>query len=261
MLAELLDALRRDAVGEHSGVKSQLEEIDAENPPRGIADQMRATMDALRQQELGQAAQGATQAREQLDELSRALSQAHRDYATPQLEELMALEEQLARLIEQMRRGEGDAARESAAEGKWQELEPRLDALASGDERLAEAMRHLREGEGKNVGRTGSPSDSQTEPTTSKEGDPQNGRTDSPSYNPNGPAPHRGGERREIPEGEYIPDGIRYVSGYNEISKVLQTKIQEAILAGALMDSDQPVPPEYRKLVDEYYRTLSDDLR
>ena len=38
-------------------------------------------------------------------------------------------------------------------------------------------------------------------------------------------------------------------------------KIQEAILAGALQDADQPIPPEYKALVEKYYRALSDDLR
>jgi len=28
-----------------------------------------------------------------------------------------------------------------------------------------------------------------------------------------------------------------------------------------LQDSDEPVPPEYKQLVDEYYKALSDDLR
>jgi hypothetical protein len=54
-----------------------------------------------------------------------------------------------------------------------------------------------------------------------------------------------------------LPNG----QGAREIARVLQTKIQEAILAGALLDSDQPVPPEYKPLVEKYYKTLSDDLR
>ena len=38
-------------------------------------------------------------------------------------------------------------------------------------------------------------------------------------------------------------------------------RIQEAILASALMDSDDAVPAEYKPLVEEYYRVLSEDLR
>ena len=45
------------------------------------------------------------------------------------------------------------------------------------------------------------------------------------------------------------------------MAKALQVKIQEAILAGALADADEPVPAEYKPLVEKYYQTLSDDLR
>jgi hypothetical protein len=53
----------------------------------------------------------------------------------------------------------------------------------------------------------------------------------------------------------------RNIDGIRDVARVLQTRIQEAILAGALLDSDQPVPPEYKPLVEKYYKTLSDDLR
>jgi hypothetical protein len=33
------------------------------------------------------------------------------------------------------------------------------------------------------------------------------------------------------------------------------------ILKDAILDQDQPVPEQYRKHVEEYLRTLSDDLR
>ena len=46
-----------------------------------------------------------------------------------------------------------------------------------------------------------------------------------------------------------------------EVAKALQAKIQEAILASSLLDADQPVPPQYKELVEKYYRALSDDLR
>ena len=47
---------------------------------------------------------------------------------------------------------------------------------------------------------------------------------------------------------------------FRSVNQALQAKIQEAILAGALQDSDEPVPPQYRELVEKYYKTLSDDL-
>ena len=43
--------------------------------------------------------------------------------------------------------------------------------------------------------------------------------------------------------------------------EVLQAKIQEVILRDALLDRDENVPPQYKALVEEYYRLLSEDLR
>jgi hypothetical protein len=45
------------------------------------------------------------------------------------------------------------------------------------------------------------------------------------------------------------------------ILRGLQAKIQEVVLMSAEMDADEPVPPQYQPLVDEYYRAISDDLR
>jgi hypothetical protein len=75
----------------------------------------------------------------------------------------------------------------------------------------------------------------------------------------------RASEHRQ--NGQPLPPGvypeIELVDAPNtrEVAKALQSKIQEAILASALMDADQPVPPQYRELVEKYYRALSDDLR
>ena len=63
------------------------------------------------------------------------------------------------------------------------------------------------------------------------------------------------------PEGHYSWLELADFTGPREVAKVLQMKIQEAILAAALMDADQPVPPAYKELVEKYYRTLSDDLK
>ena len=65
----------------------------------------------------------------------------------------------------------------------------------------------------------------------------------------------------DVPPGHYSWDQLGDYRGLAEVAKVLQTKIQEAILAGALQDADEPVPTEYKGLVEKYYRTLSDDLR
>ena len=64
-----------------------------------------------------------------------------------------------------------------------------------------------------------------------------------------------------MPDGHYSWLELGNFKGVGQVAKALQTKIQEAILAGALMDADQPVPPAYQELVEKYYRTLSDDLK
>jgi hypothetical protein len=51
------------------------------------------------------------------------------------------------------------------------------------------------------------------------------------------------------------------VNGVNRAIVALQSKIQDLILKDALLDKDEAVPPKYRKLVEEYYRVLSEDLR
>jgi hypothetical protein len=158
------------------------------------------------------------------------------------LKELMALEEQLAQLQQQMKRAQNKSDDPSASlSQKWGQLEPRLDRLASADPRVAQALRELREGK---------PAKPGTESSTAT---PQPGSKIRPGEFRNG-----GGE---VPEGFYSWLELGDSSGVREVSKVLQTKIQEAILAGALMDADQPVPPAYKELVEKYYRALSDDLR
>jgi hypothetical protein len=41
----------------------------------------------------------------------------------------------------------------------------------------------------------------------------------------------------------------------------LQAKIQEMVLENTLVERNGPVPPQYKSLVDDYYRVLSQDLR
>jgi hypothetical protein len=60
--------------------------------------------------------------------------------------------------------------------------------------------------------------------------------------------------------GGYVPP-YEYTKGVPEVVKQLRVKIQEVILKDALLDKDEAVPPQYRALVEEYYRLLSEDLR
>lgn len=226
LLADLLDVLKRDAAKEKGGVKQKLDQVQAENPPREIAAGMKQAADDLQAERPAPAGRAVKEARERLNELSRSLTTARSEYAQPQLKELIALEEQLAQLIEQAKRAHEQGQKSAAAEQKASGLEQRLEALAAGDRRLAEALRQARTG-----------TQVKPQPTPFVEG---------------GQPP---------PDGFYPRMELGDFNGAREISKALQAKIQEAILAAALMDADQPVPPTYKKLVEEYYRVLSDDLR
>jgi hypothetical protein len=152
-------------------------------------------------------------------------------------------------LIEAARRARENEGEIPAAKQKWDDLHERLGALAAGDKRLAEALRELHEAE---AGKTqpAKPGATQTTGTTTpKPGDRLKG------------APFVPNSGHEVPPGHYSWLELGDFTGIREVAKALQARIQEAILAGALMDSDQPVPPEYRDLVEKYYRALSDDLR
>ncbi len=252
LLADLLDALKLDAGSEKGGIKQKLDQAQAENPPREIAAGMKQAADDLQADRPSEAERGVAQARERLSELSRALTAARGEYAQPQLKELIALEEQLAQLIDQAKKAHEKGDKGSSAEQKWNELEKRLDTLAASDQRLAEKLRELREGPQSKDGESAEPSKEKPGTNTGKAPPKPNSRLK--------PTPFVEGGQETL-EGFYSWLELGDFNGIREVSKALQTKIQEAILAGALMDADQPVPPAYKDLVEKYYRALSDDLR
>jgi hypothetical protein len=216
MLQEQLDALQRDAAKEAGGVGQKLSDLIKENPPAEIAAGMQKAADDLKKGERKEAGKGVTQSREKLQELGKSLGDARNQYAQPQLQELMKLEEQLAQLRERTKQAGNKP--DGATEEKWQQLAQKLGGLAEGDKKLAEAMKRLKASQ----------------------------------FQKNG---------QVMPEGYYPEMELLDAPSLNEVAKALQTKIQEAILAAALMDADQPVPPQYKELVEKYYRALSDDLR
>jgi len=215
LLADQLEALTRDASREKGSVQAKLRSMQSENPPREISGVMREAAGDLESNRKDQAARGMAQAGKRLDEMSRSLGDIHSDFSQPELEELMALEQQLANLMEQSKRAgsekQGGSEKVAAAQQKWSELDQRLEKVARGDKRLSHALHRMREG--------------------------------------------------VTPEGHYNWLELADFNGPREVAKVLQMKIQEAILAGALQDADQPIPTAYKALVEKYYRALSDDLR
>ena len=260
MLAEVLDALRTEAAAESPALRRQLDTVASETPPDQIAAEMRQAAEALAAQRPAQAARSAADARDDLRQLAETLGTARGEFAQPQLQELLALEEQLAQLLKQAERT--DEPRPAGLPQKWQSLADRLDRLAAGDRRLAEALDKASQPP-VNPGESDPASPSNNASPETQQGSQPGGTAAPPAAGnprpgagralPNGP--------HEVPPGHHVWVTLWNGQGAREIARVLQTKIQEAILAGALLDSDQPVPPQYKPLVEKYYKTLSDDLR
>ena len=257
LLTDVLAALRAEASAESPALRRQLDTATSETPPDQIAAEMRQAAQELAAQRPTQAAQSAAEARDDLQHLAQTLGAARGAFAQPQLQELLALEEQLAQLLKQAERAEDPRTAEVTQ--KWQTLADRLDRLATGDRRLADAL-------DKAAQPPSNPSDapSDSPPQADSGGatgtSPGGNRRPRPGANPR-PGPALPNGPQEVAQGHHVWITLPNGQGAREIARVLQTKIQEAILAGALLDSDQPVPPEYKPLVEKYYKTLSDDLR
>ena len=60
--------------------------------------------------------------------------------------------------------------------------------------------------------------------------------------------------------GYFVPP-VAYTGSLASAILALQAKIQEIVLDNALVERTGPVPPQYKELVENYYRVLSQDLR
>jgi len=233
MLHELLAGLQAGDLDESGEMSRALGEALKENSPAEIGDTLNEAAEKLDAADAESARESAANAASELDQLAAALRGIQSGLAQPQLEELLELEAKVAKLQRQLR-SSGGAERQDAVEG-FEAIEPRLHELASGDARLSAALEQLR-----------NPS---TASAHSSGGDQR--ADNQQQYGANG----------EFAPGHYL---MRLSPGGGElkgVAKALQVKIQEAILAAALQDADEPAPPQYRQLVDEYYQALSDDLR
>jgi predicted RNase H-like nuclease (RuvC/YqgF family) len=69
------------------------------------------------------------------------LEATRKEYSQPQLKEMMALEEQLAKLQEEIKQSESQNDAFGDIQEKSKKLESRLERLASRDKKLAEALK------------------------------------------------------------------------------------------------------------------------
>ena len=220
-LADLLGRLQRDAADKNRDLADQLREASEANPPQEVAEQMRRAAAALRDGKPDQARPDVEQSARMLDALGQQLETARHGLVGPQLDRLLALEKQAADAQKAIESVNTD--REKAeAEKKVADLRDALEGMPK-EGKLAEAADRL-------------------------DAAVHNGATWA----------HR--EPHDPRFGAYVPP-VEYDGNLRQVVQALQAKIQETILKDALLDKDEAVPPQYRKLVEEYYRVLSEDLR
>ena len=70
----------------------------------------------------------------------------------------------------------------------------------------------------------------------------------------------KGGNVQDGDPSYFVPPTV-YGQTLGAVVSALQARIQEMILENTLIERNGPVPPQYKNLVDDYYRVLSQDLR
>jgi hypothetical protein len=222
-LADLLQKLQPEAEADNPQLGRDLRQAAEANSPSAAAEQMRRAADALQAGKLEQAARDVNGSGRTLEELAQQLDSARRTAQQPQLEKLLAAEKQAAETKKVLDSANNDQQK-AQAEKKVAELRDALDALKVPDAKIAEATGALDQAV------RGNPS---------------------------------GWQRREPHDprlGTYLPPR-EYDDNVRRAIQALQAKIQDIILKDILLDKDEPVPPQFKALVEEYYRVLSDDAR
>ncbi len=221
-LADLLKKYQEQAEEKNPPLGQALRQARAAHPPEEAAEHMRRAAAALHEGRPHEGSRDAEQAARLAEALARALEAARRGFLQPQLAQLLAAEKKAAAAHKALHSA-NSAAKKAEAEKKLTELHDALDKLPSEDKKLTEAAAAL--------GRT---LQHEVFWDRAAEGKPDGGN--------------------------YIPP-YEYVDTVQRVARVLQAKIQEVILKDALLDKDEPVPPQFKALVEDYYRILSEDLR
>ena len=231
-LNELMAMLRADADDESGEIRDTLDDINVTNPPGEISQTMRDAADDLEQGMPRRAASSAAMAARSLADLANALSEARSRHAQPNLEELVETEQELADLLAALKRA-SSAEEVAMLAKKADQSKERVSELANGDSLIAQAEKE-----------SSKSSSAQSNANASQTGSANNASGA-------GKITHRGWRQSQ----QVLAEELR------QLDKALQSSIQEAILAATLQDGDGAVPSNYKDLVDEYYRVLSDDLR
>jgi hypothetical protein len=223
-LADVLDQTRKSAAEEEPELAQTIDQAAQANSPAEIEKAMRENAAAIGAGRTALAAREAERASERLDALALDLESARRATVQPQLDRLLAAEKMAAELQDRIRSVKQDS-QQAEAEKSISDLARLIDNLAPGDGPLREAADHL----------THTIQSSQT----------GWGRSD------------------KVKPGEsgYFVPPVAYSGSVSAVILALQAKIQEIVLDNALVERTGPVPSQYKSLVEDYYRVLSQDLR
>ena len=223
-LADVLKQLRIAAAEEQPDLAETISQAVQSNPPLEVENSMRQNVAAIGAGRTADAARDAESSGQRLDALALDLESARRGAVQPQLERLLAAEKNAAD-VQQRLRSVRQSSQQAEAEKAISDLAQSLQKLAPGDGLIQEAADKLTSAT--QVGGAGWTHADKIAPGQS---------------------------------GYFVPP-VRYTGGVGDTILALQAKIQEIMLDNALVERNGPVPPQYKSLVDDYYRILSEDLR
>ncbi len=220
-LVDLVEQLHAEATQQDWQVEQALREQAMANSPSQAAADMRKAAEHLSRGRTQDASQSGTRGAETMKRFATGLKAVQQAMGPAQLEQLTKAEEQAAGLLKDLKRA-GSAAEQAMAEAAARQFAESLRPLAQGDRELIEAANALND----------------PGAATRRSNDAGDVEAQSPNLQT---APRT------------IADSLR------QVDQVLQRRIQEAILSGSMQDTGA-VPPQYSRMVEEYYRTLSEDV-
>jgi Domain of unknown function (DUF4175) len=223
-LADVLDQIKAAARLDDRELAQAIAQAESTSSPRDVERAMRQNAEAIGAGKTATAAADGAAAAERLEALAHDLEAARKAAAGPELERLLAAEKEAAALQERLRTVR-QSSQQAGAERAFEDLAGRLERLAPGEGPLRQAAENMT-----NASRAGS-------------------------------GAWTAGERVRDGEASYSKPPTGYTQTVAAAIAALQAKIQEMVLENSLVERNGPVPPQYKNLVDDYYRVLSQDLR
>jgi hypothetical protein len=222
-LADLVDQLLADSTEQDWEIQRELSDQVAANPPQRAAEAMRGAVADLQRGQPRSASSQGTRASALLGRLAAGIRQVQRATSLEQLERLTKAEQRAASLIKQLER-EGSPAEQAMAKAEAQKFNSDLRSLSRNDGELARVNQAL----------AAWVSNSMIAPDSQAE--------------------------EAVKNPQFATTPRRLVDALRDVDVVLQRRIQETIVSGAMQQAVGAVPPQYSEMVDDYYRALSEDI-